>query len=146
MVSDEMKRKSLQMLDELDCSCVSVSERKGLTVGWKRGVADLWAFHENDPDVLRDAFVADKVVGKAAAALMVSAGVAELHTRVLSEPAARLLDECALPYTALKQVDHIVNRKGTDWCPLEKRCFDAADVASCLERIRDFMEEGTSLR
>ena len=40
-----------------------------------RGVSDLYALSGEDPGFLRGASVADKVVGKAAAALMIVAGV-----------------------------------------------------------------------
>ena len=49
-----------------------------------RGVSDLYALSGEDPGFLRGASVADKVVGKAAAALMIVAGVSELHADVIS--------------------------------------------------------------
>ena len=56
-----------------------------------RGVSDLYALSGEDPGFLRGASVADKVVGKAAAALMIVAGVSELHADVISRPALDLL-------------------------------------------------------
>ena len=45
----------------------------------RRGVADLYALLREDSDFLKGASVADKVVGKAAAALMILGEVGELH-------------------------------------------------------------------
>lgn len=45
---------------------------------------------ENEPEFLLGAFVADKVVGKGAAALMVLGGVKHVYTDVISTPALDL--------------------------------------------------------
>ena len=54
-----------------------------------RGVADLYRLWSEQPAVLRGASVADKVVGKGAAALMIAGSVREVYAEVVSE-AARL--------------------------------------------------------
>lgn len=59
----------------------------------ERGVADLYRLRSENPELLQGAFLADKVVGKGAAALMIQGGVAELHADVISEPALSLLAE-----------------------------------------------------
>lgn len=56
----------------------------------RRGVADLYALLQEDSDFLKGASVADKVVGKAAAALMILGEVGELHADVVSRPALDL--------------------------------------------------------
>ena len=48
----------------------------------ERGVADLYRLRSENPELLQGAFLADKVVGKGAAALMILGGVAELHADV----------------------------------------------------------------
>lgn len=63
----------------------------------ERGVADLFRLLHEEPQLLRGAFIADKVVGKGAAALMVLGGVEGLFADVVSarhwscspEPASR---------------------------------------------------------
>ena len=52
-----------------------------------KGVRDLYTLLTTEPQVLKGAMVADKVVGKGAAALMIVGGIAELHTHIISEPA-----------------------------------------------------------
>ena len=139
MIKEENKRECLRLLEELGCSCV-IASSDGIHAGWRRGVADLHACYEESPELLRGAFVADKVVGKAAAALLALGRVEELHARVLSRPAAALLRSNGIRYTADAEVPHIINRKGTDWCPLEKLCDHAPDARSCLPVIRSFLE------
>ena len=52
----------------------------------QRGVADLYDLLQHDAPFLQGAIVADKVVGKAAAALMILGNVRLLHADVISQP------------------------------------------------------------
>ena len=58
-----------------------------------RGVSDLYKILNEDPGYLVGASVADKVVGKAAAALMILGRIKELYADVISVPANTLLKE-----------------------------------------------------
>ena len=107
----------------------------------QRGVADLYALLHNEPELLRGASVADKVVGRAAAALMIAGGVRALHTGVVSRLALDLFTQSPVEVYYDVVVEHVINRTQTDWCPLERRCADAQTVEECLERIDRFMEE-----
>lgn len=58
----------------------------------QRGVADLWSLCQDNENFLNGALIADKVVGKGAAALMVYGGICEVHADVISSPALALLE------------------------------------------------------
>ena len=105
----------------------------------RRGVADLYRLLREEPEFLRGAVVADKVVGKAAAALMLLGGVAELHTDVISGKAIELLHGSSLRYAYDLEVPHIINRARDGWCPLETRCRDCRTAEECLTRIEAFI-------
>ena len=105
----------------------------------RRGVADLYRLLREDPGFLRGAGVADKVVGKAAAALMLLGGVAELHTDVISGKAIELLHGSSLRYAYDLEVPHIINRARDGWCPLETRCRDCRTAEECLTQIEAFI-------
>lgn len=104
-----------------------------------RGISDLYALLTEHPDRLRGASVADKVVGKGAAALMVLGGVREVYADVVSTPALDLLRANGLPVRFAQEVPHIVNRAGTGLCPIETRCMPCRTPEECLERIRSFI-------
>ena len=106
-----------------------------------RGVADLYRLYTDGTASLRGAFVADKVVGKGAAALMVLGGVAGVHAEVISRPAFSLLEEAGIDASYGTLVPHIVNRAGTGMCPLETRCLPCATAAECLGQIDVFVRE-----
>lgn len=101
-----------------------------------RGVAALLATLRESPQTLAGAALADKVVGKAAAALMVLGRVAELYAVVASRAAMELLEAHGVKAEAGKTVPYILNRAGNDWCPMEKVCRDINDPGEMLEAIK----------
>lgn len=104
----------------------------------QRGVKDLLALVTERPKILRDAIIADKAVGKAAAACIAVGGVKQVHADVMSEPALELLEKHSVTASYGKLVDHIINRTGTDWCPMEKLSRDENDPAVIIEKINAF--------
>ncbi len=132
------KQKVIDILFTEQCSCV-VANGDAMKIFRQRGVKDLYRLLSDDSSFLRGAFVADKVVGKAAASLMIAGGVAGVYAATISVPALSLFSRYGLDVESGAVVPHIANRTGSDWCPLEKRCFSADSVEECLARISGFM-------
>lgn len=106
-----------------------------------RGVKDLYDLLTREPDVLQGSEVADKVVGKGAAALMIEGGVKSLNALIISQAAKDLLDSYNVYYKYEKSVPVIINRNGDDICPVEKLTADAGTAAECVERITEFLQK-----
>lgn len=104
----------------------------------QRGVKDLVTLVSERPEVLQGAYIADKAVGKAAAACMVVGGVKQVHADVMSQPALALLRQHGVEAEYGKLVDHIINRKGDDWCPMEKLSRDEDDPTAIIQKIQNF--------
>ena len=98
-----------------------------------RGVIDLYFLYE--------ASIADKVVGKAAAALLALAKVKEVYADVISRPALDLLSKTDIKISYGVVAPHIINRTATGWCPLETRCFDCATPEECFHQIEAFYKQ-----
>ena len=130
----------VKTLHEGGYSCV-IRQGDVIRTFTQRGVSDLYALLTKEPHFLLGASVADKVIGKAAAALLVAGGIKELHAGVISEGALELLTQAGIPTTYDKRVPYIINRTHTDRCPLEKRCAEATSAAECLPLIASFVEE-----
>lgn len=116
----------------------------GIAFGFKRrGVADLFSIVNSNVGLLRGSLVVDKVVGKGAAALMISGGLATVHTDVISRSALKLFSEFApsVHVTYNSAVDFILNRTKTGHCPVETLCADAETPADCLPLIARFVTE-----
>lgn len=76
----------IRLLNEGNYSCVVRQSEETRTFS-RRGVADLYDLYATDRAFLKGAWLADKVIGKGAAALMVLGGVSRVWTRVVSTPA-----------------------------------------------------------
>lgn len=133
------RQQLIDLLHAEACSCVI---RNGGTtrIFRQRGVRDLYRLLHEEPRLLDGAFVADKVVGKGAAALMLLGGVAELYADVISRPALELLAASSVRVTYTLEVPRIVNRTQTGLCPVESLCRDCTTAAEALPLIRDFLE------
>lgn len=106
-----------------------------------RGISDLYGILTEHPDWLRGASVADKVVGKGAAALLILGGVRELFAGVISTSALGLLEESGISLRFGKEVPYIINRKDDGICPVEALCKDCKTAAECLPFIQGFINK-----
>ena len=128
----------IDILHTKGCSCV-IQNGGRITEFFGRGVLDLYETLQSDPSLLAGATVADKVVGKGAAALMILGGVAQVYADVLSESAAALFTSEGIAFDCGKLVPAIINRAGTGICPVETLTADCTTAEECLPLISDFM-------
>lgn len=127
------------LLDKGDTTLVVDNGRVTTYTG--RGVSDLHWLLTDHPHMLQGARVADKIMGKGAAALMILGGVRELYTPVISRLALNLLSGYDIKTTYDKVIDHVVNRDKTGWCPVETLCRDLATPKECLAAITEFLNK-----
>lgn len=101
----------------------------------ERGVKPLLHLLTEKKGFLKGASVADKVIGKAAALLMVLGEIKEVHTLIISEPAIKVFEKYNIPCFYDKKVDRIVNRTGDGLCPMETLCLDVENPQEAFDRI-----------
>ena len=138
---DDTKRQ--EIVDTLlreKCSCVICSGGGAVHKFYGRGVSDLYRLLATDPQMLDGAFVADKVVGKGAAALMVLGRIRELYADIISSPALLLLETYGIKVSYRLQVPNIMNRTNTGICPVETLCLDCRTPDECLPLIENFIK------
>lgn len=141
MTTEAMTALAIETLHRERCSCIIVDTDGRTTLCHQRGVADLYRLLTGTPEVLKGSVIADKVVGKGAAALMALGGIVAVYADVMSRPALELLRNAAVPATFDTLADNIINRAGTDICPVEKLCRDADTPEQCLPRITEFLNK-----
>lgn len=105
----------------------------------KRGVADLYHLLQDEPDFLNGAMVADKVVGKGAASLLILGDVRRVCALVMSDSALALLRRAGVETDCGEKVAYIRNRAGTGYCPVESLCAQAATAEEALPLIERFL-------
>ena len=76
-----MKR-LIELLHSEGCSCVIESQGE-IRAFRQRGVADLYDLYQNERDFMQNAQLADKVIGKGAAALIVLGKMKEVYADIL---------------------------------------------------------------
>lgn len=128
----------INMLHEGAYSC-AIANGEHIRTFTQRGVADLYDLLTQEPDFLHGSSVADKVIGKAAASLMVLGGVREVYAHTISQPALRLLQEAGITVSCDEVPDHIINRDHTGWCPLEQASRDLHTAKEIFPVIEKFI-------
>ncbi len=113
--------------DNLAGHTLCLSKDGVLIFGDTRGIAPLLELIASGKDVSGYS-AADKVVGKAGAALFIKCGVKQLYAAVLSKGGAELLERHGVEYVYGTLTDAIINRAGTDACPMEKAVRDIEEI------------------
>jgi hypothetical protein len=142
-MENNKRNQTIERLVVSDYSCIVINGDNEY-IGQARGVKDLLHLLKDEPQILQEAFVADKVVGKGAAALMVLGKVSEVYAVLISRPALALLQRTDITVNYDTLVDNIINRAGTDICPVEKLCKDVDTADECLPLIENFISQMAS--
>lgn len=117
------------LLKEKDATLV-IANGENVCVYFERGIKTLLSLLQNNPQLLKNAQVADKIVGKAAALLMIVGGVKEVYAETISESAIKVFQKHQVPFTFAISTPQIINRAGTGPCPMES-CVEGIDDPAC---------------
>ena len=90
---------------------------------------------------MKGACIADKVIGKAAAGLMVLGGIRRVYADVISQPALTLLHDANVEVTYIRLVPFIENRDKSGWCPLETACHEISSLEEIFRIIENFLSK-----
>ncbi|MCH5155307.1 MAG: DUF1893 domain-containing protein [Clostridiales bacterium] len=93
----------------------------------KRGISPIMGFIADGVN-LTGYSVADVVVGKAAAMLFVKCAIKSVFAKILSKAAKRVLETHGLYFEYETLAENIINRAGTDICPMEKAVLNTDDI------------------
>lgn len=93
----------------------------------KRGIAPMMNFIAEGVD-LSGYSVADRIVGKATAMLFVKCGIKKVYAHTLSQSGKKYLELYGVVYEYGTLTEKIINRAGTDICPMEKAVLNSNDA------------------
>ena len=130
----------INQLNEGGYSCVIANRGETRTFS-QPGVADLFALLKTDPDFMKGASIADKVIGKGAAALMILGGVTQVYTHRISESALSLFQTTGIDVEYKELVPFIMNRDRSGWCPVETLCQREQSPDAILPLIEEFINK-----
>lgn len=143
LVADKKEKKIMidkliEILDNGGYSCV-IASGDDIKTFTQRGVDDLYYLVHSEPNFLRGATLADKIIGKGAAALIVKGGVSKIYTHIISQGAYDLFTSEGVEFSYGEIVPHIINRTQTGWCPVEQLCREEHEVDAILARLEEFL-------
>jgi len=73
---------------------------------------------------LKKAIVVDKVIGKAAALLMVYGKVKQVHTNIIAKDAIAVFEKYKIKFSYNQEVEYIQNAKKDGLCPMEQKVLN----------------------
>ena len=85
--------------------------------------------------------VADTVVGKAAALLFVRCGIKKVFAKTLSLYGKKILELYGINYEYEVLTEKIINRTGTDICPMEKAVIGTDDPEEAYAILKNKVEK-----
>jgi iron complex outermembrane receptor protein/vitamin B12 transporter len=134
----------IRILHEGNYSCVICNRNETRTFS-KHSVIDLFNLYRKEPSFMEGALVADKVVGRAAAALMALSGVKYVYASVISESAITLFLDSNIEVEYDEKVPFIENIDQTGWCPLEAACYGVKTPEEIYPVIKSFILKQSNL-
>lgn len=127
------------MIADGRASCAVIKDGKTVKSEHKRGIAPIVDMY--DSGILHGAVVVDKIVGRAAAMIMVLGGVAGCFGVTASRAALKYFEENGVPVEYKILCDAVINRDGSGICPMEAAVKNTDDPAEALAAVRRRLSE-----
>ena len=128
-----------EILDTGDYACVVIKNNELKHAACGKGIKPLLGLFEENADDLEGGSVADKIIGKAAASILVCAKVKEVYGRWMSKRALELLDEHNIKVEYGTLVDEIQNMTNTGMCPMENLVKDINEPKEAVQALVEFL-------
>ena len=129
-----------RLIRENRAECVVIRGGK-LHVKRGRGVMPLLEFRDGGKDLLKGATVVDKVIGRAAAAVLIAGGARAVHGETMSEDARAFLRKHGIRTSCGKLVPRILNANRSGLCPLEQSVAGIDDPELAVKALRKRIAE-----
>jgi hypothetical protein len=133
--------KAKNLLKNKQYTFVAVSKGKIIKTSHERGVIPMLEIIRDYQNILAETVIADKIIGKAAALLLVGYKVKQIYAEILSQQAKEVLDQYSMFYQYGKYVDYIQNRSKNGQCPMEKLTQRINDPQIAYSNILQYYRE-----
>lgn len=130
-------KKALDIIKGGEETCVVIKGEEIIHKDSGRGVKPLIKLYDEKREVLEDAYVLDKVIGKAAAMIAYLGGAKRVYGEIMSEAALGFLTAHAIVAEYGRLVKVITSRDGTGICPIEGSVLETDDAEAGIIKIRE---------
>ncbi len=134
-MNKKYRDRALAHLLHTNASFVYVSAKETLCSDI-RGIGRLLTLVEEGSS-LANGFVADRIVGKAAALLIVHLGAKQVYADTLSRAGFEVFVRHGVTFTFCRLVPHIINRTGDGLCPMEQATLSVDDPAMAYPILKE---------
>lgn len=140
-VKPELLKEACEMLKKEGTSCVIIKDGGIVHTADGRGVAPLLAVYEKGREKLKAGCVVDRIIGKAAAMILVLGGVKSVYGEIMSSAARAYLEARDIPCQYGLCVNAITGRTGTGICPIESSVLSIDDPVEGFEALTKKLAE-----
>lgn len=135
------EREAVEMIRGNQAECVIVKNNRIAVVERGRGVSPLLKIYDNNRSEMADAAVVDKVIGRAAAFIVIAGKSKSVYGKIMSEDALELLKKHNIKTAYDLLVPRILNQKRDGLCPLEDSVKNDTVPEKALESMRKRISE-----
>ena len=135
----EDRELAINELNETDYSLIIVKDQQVKYKSKEESVGSIVGLFDNNPQLLKDSVVADKIIGRAVAMVCDLGDVNFCYGQIVSQGAVDIFNKNNLPYQAEKKVKVIKNKDNTDLCPIEKLTLNVEDSVKGIKKIKEFL-------
>lgn len=129
-----MLQTAIDLLHREDLTCAIIGREETLRFRL-RGIRPMTDTLRDRPEVLKDAYIADRIIGKAAAMLAVAGGAKAVYGEVMSEAGLKMLRSHGIEARYGTLTDSIRNRENTGLCPMEQTVQSIDDPQKALPAL-----------
>ena len=122
-------------IEDLQFLCFAVLSDENEYSSKKRGIAPLLLPIKDNRRFFDGAYVADKVIGKAAAELLIYSGAKYVYANTISRLASEAFDSHGVEYDYSTLTDRIINRNGDGPCPMEQAVSQSKSLDESFDLI-----------
>ena len=132
--------KAKNLLESNSYTCVVIKGDSFVSSNFT-GIMPIMNWIAEDSEILKDSYIADRAIGKAAALLMIYSNVKEVYAGIISEHALECFKKYNIPVSYTKKVPYILNRTQSGMCPMEQACLETSEPKEAYEILKNKLKK-----
>lgn len=141
IINEAILQEAKMLLKTGNISCVVIKDNLIVYTINGHGISPLLDLYNNQPEMLCNAIIVDKIIGKAAAMILTAGGAAAVYGEIMSASANKYLSECGIEVQYGMCVDVISARDGLGICPIERSVLGINDPETGIKAITQIIED-----
>lgn len=139
--SDEIFDRAKEMIAAEEATFVVIRNNQIIYHDKGNGVRPIMKVLDSNPEILKDAIIVDKIIGKAAAMMLSMGKSVRVHGNLMSQVAAEYLERKGIEHSYERCINVISNRTGDGICPLERAVADIEDEQEAYNKLKETIAE-----